>query len=204
MFPSRQRRAATLCYDLPLRAQSLTASLGRSVSELEQALAESEARRQIVVTAPQAGTVTAIQADLGSTAGNNTPLLTIVPAGSKLEAHLFTPSRSVGFVQAGQAVTLRYQAYPYQKFGHATGTVLSVSKSTLSPGDPGARTAQAAVGREESLYRVVVTLDRQSVTSYGKEQSLQPGMQLQSDILLERRKLYEWALEPLYTLTGRL
>jgi membrane fusion protein len=31
---------------------------------------------------------------------------------------------------------------------------------------------------------------------------LQPGMQLEADVLIERRRLIEWVLEPLFTLTG--
>ncbi|MET5012441.1 secretion protein HlyD, partial [Burkholderia pseudomallei] len=30
------------------------------------------------------------------------------------------------------------------------------------------------------------------------------GMALQADVLQERRRLYEWVLEPLYSLTGKL
>ena len=32
---------------------------------------------------------------------------------------------------------------------------------------------------------------------------LQAGMQLEADIPLETRRLYEWVLDPLYTLTGK-
>jgi membrane fusion protein len=32
---------------------------------------------------------------------------------------------------------------------------------------------------------------------------LQPGMQLEADVELETRRLFEWVLEPLYTITGR-
>ena len=30
------------------------------------------------------------------------------------------------------------------------------------------------------------------------------GMQLEADIMQERRKLYEWVLEPLISITGKL
>jgi len=32
---------------------------------------------------------------------------------------------------------------------------------------------------------------------------LQAGMQLEADVELETRRLYEWVLDPLYTLTGK-
>jgi membrane fusion protein len=205
----RQRELVTLqaeLADLPFKAQSQVANLERNIAELQQQLAESEARRRIVIEAPQAGTVTSVQADLGSSANTGTPLLNIVPEGARMEAHLFTPSRSIGFVHPGQRVLLRYQAFPYQKFGHAEGEVVSVSRSALAPTELPAQLAglSALVGSGEPIYRITVKLERQSVTAYGKEQPLQAGMQLESDLLLERRRLYEWVLEPLYTLTGKL
>lgn len=205
----RQREMVTLqseLQDLPLRAQTQIEALRRAVAELEGDLAVSEARRRFIIEAPQSGTVASLQADVGSTADNFTPLLSIVPEGGKLQAHLYVPSRSIGFIQPGQPVLLRYQAYPYQKFGHAEGTVKTISKSAIGPAELPQSLAglTSLTGPAEPVYRVVVTLDRQSITAYGKEQALQPGMQLDSDILLERRKLYEWVLEPLFTLSGKL
>lgn len=55
-----------------------------------------------------------------------------------------------------------------------------------------------------SGYRVLVALDRQTITAYGKLESLRPGMLLDADILGERRRLYEWVLEPLYSVKGKL
>lgn len=52
------------------------------------------------------------------------------------------------------------------------------------------------------MYRIAVTLDRQAVQAYGRDVPLQPGMQLDADILLDQRRLYEWVFEPLFTLAG--
>ncbi len=56
----------------------------------------------------------------------------------------------------------------------------------------------------EQLYRLRVTLDDQAVTAYGQPRPLQSGMLLDADILQDTRRLYEWVLEPLYSLTGKL
>jgi membrane fusion protein len=40
------------------------------------------------------------------------------------------------------------------------------------------------------------------VRAYGQPVQLQPGMQLDADILLERRRLIEWVFDPVFTLTG--
>ena len=54
------------------------------------------------------------------------------------------------------------------------------------------------------MYRVVVTLRAQAVMAYGAPRRLLPGMEVEADVLLETRRLYEWALEPLYALAGRV
>jgi membrane fusion protein len=205
----RQRELVELQaeYDeLPLRELTQISELSRGVALLEQELAQSEARREIVIAAPQSGTVTAIQAESGGNATPATALMSIVPEGATLNAQLFASSKAVGFVRPGQKALLRYQSYPYQKFGHHIGVIESVSKSAVSPTELPAQLTglSSLIGTNEGIYRITVRLDRQSVLAYGVDQPLQPGMQLDSDVLLDRRKLWEWMLEPLFTLSGRL
>jgi membrane fusion protein len=75
--------------------------------------------------------------------------------------------------------------------------VLRVSRSAITPAGGEAQNA-------EPYYRVLVALDEQSIIAYGKQEPLRPGMRLDADILGERRKLYEWVLEPLYSLRGKM
>jgi len=200
--------------DLPGVVKKQTGNLERTIAQVEQERAQAEAKREIVLPAPYEGTVTAIVALPGAHANSGAPLLSIVPSTALLEAHLYSPSRAIGFVRPGQRVLLRYQAFPFQKFGHYEGVVTSVSRSPVAAGDlppqmagsagagaPGA--APPAPGAGEPLYRIAVALKRQTVAAYGDEMRLQPGMLLEGDVALDTRKLYEWVLEPLYTLTGK-
>lgn len=197
--------------DLPLKIGKELTELERAVAQLEQERAELEARREIVVPAPQDGTVTGIVAVPGRLATAGMPLLSLVPANTKLEAHLYSPSRAIGFVRPGQRVLLRYQSYPFQKFGHHEGTVIHVSRSpigtaerpALAPGEQPSRVTPAGIIADEAAYRISVALARQTVTAHGEEHTLQPGMLLEADILLDTRHLYEWLLEPLFTVSGR-
>ncbi len=196
--------------DLPVKTQAELATIERNMATAEQELAQAEARREIVVPAPQDGTVTAILIEQGGHANVSAPLLSIVPAGASLEAHLYSPSRAVGFVRPGQRVLLRYQAYPYQKFGHYEGVVASISRSAVNPGELPPQLAgvivagvTGGVAGPEPVYLITVRLARQTVTAYGRQVDLQPGMQLDADIALETRRLYEWVLDPLYTVTGK-
>ena len=196
--------------DLPLRSRRELGLLDRSISQLDQERAEAEARREIVVTAPQDGTVTAIQAVAGANADTTVPVLSIVPVDPHLEAHLYGPSRAIGFVRPGQQVLVRYPAYPYQKFGHHAGEVSSVSQSAVGPADLPRELAGLAglMGSSgapvsEPIYRIIVKLNTPRLISHGASLPLQPGMTLEADVSLERRRLVEWLLDPVFRVTGQ-
>ncbi|WP_336490606.1 HlyD family secretion protein [Methylobacterium nigriterrae] len=199
-----QAEARATLRAVPLRRQTQENEIERNVAALEQDLLEAEARREIVITAPQDGTVTGLQAETGGNASTAIPLFGIVPSRSRLQAQLFSPSRGIGFLRAGQRVLLRYQAFPYQKFGFYDGVVASVSRSALNPAELNQPLTglTALFGANEPVYRITVDLDRQTAVAYGQAVPLQPGMQLEADVLIENRRLIEWVLEPLYTLSG--
>jgi len=182
---------------LELRYRNQVADLERSMSAADSDIAENEARREIVVTAPAAGVSTGIAAVVGQVVDSSTPLLFIVPADARLRAELQAPSRAVGFVAVGEDVLLRYEPYPYQKFGHYHGTVEAVSRTAV----PGGARPDSPFGGEP-VYQVVVALRSQTVTAYGEPRELRAGMAVDADVLLETRRLYEWMLEPLYSLRG--
>lgn len=116
---------------------------------------------------------------------------------------LLAPTNAIGFVREGSSVLLRYQAFPYQKFGQYPGTVSLISRATLRPEE----VAQLNAGdvdaqRSPSLYRITVEPKQPFVTAYGREQALQAGMQVEAHVLAETRPLYQWLLEPIYGLRG--
>ena len=186
-----------------LEAQKL-AEIDRAIAAVDEEIAEAEAQREIVLTAPQSGTVTGLRASVGGTVPPSTAMMTLVPSGTRLQAELFGPSRAIGFVRPGQQVRLRYEAYPHQKFGSYEGVVESVSRAPVARSEgqdtaPGSGAGNAA----EPVYRVTVALAAQSARAYGESAPLQPGMQLEADVLIETRRIFEWILDPLHSLTGR-
>jgi membrane fusion protein len=180
---------------LPLTNEAQRNELRFRLSGINQSLAQNEAQRAVVLRAPRDGVITnlIVQNGHGVTAGQR--LLSILPEGSLLQAELWLPSRAVGFLEVGNRVVLRYPAFPYQKFGQKWGRVLEVSRSATDASE-----LTSLLGRtvSEPLYRVLVALDQQTVSAYGRLEPLKPGMTVDADILLDRRRLIEWVLEPLY------
>jgi membrane fusion protein len=203
---SNQREVAATAREVDstkIRYSNQNSGLQRGISSAQQELTETELRRRVVVTAPEDGQATLVYGEVGQVADASKPLLSIVPTGTLLQARLFAPSRAIGFVRPGDKVLVRYQAYPYQKFGLHEGKVLAVSTAAVASTElAGFTLPDVALG--EPVYAVTVDLKAQSVMAYGQLQALQAGQRLDADILQETRKLYEWMLEPLYSITGKM
>ncbi|WP_412499458.1 HlyD family efflux transporter periplasmic adaptor subunit, partial [Shewanella indica] len=129
----------------------------------------------------------------------NRPLLSIIPEGAQLVAELLLPTRSAGFVKLRDEARLRFDAFPYQRFGFLAATVSRIDKSLLLQGE-----ADIPVQLDEPVYRVQTTLSQQNINAYGEEFALKPGMLLEADIILDKRSLSDWLLDPIYNLKGRV
>ncbi|HET9822143.1 MAG TPA: HlyD family efflux transporter periplasmic adaptor subunit [Burkholderiaceae bacterium] len=188
--------------ELPLQHAARHGEIERERSELEQLDAESEARRRLVVRAPFDGVVSTLSAQPGQMVSPTVPLATLVPSGSRLQAHLYAPSSAVGFLRSEQPVLLRYEAFPYQKFGLQHGRIASVSLTPMNAQELAAQPWAAAA--REPMYRIAVTLERQDMSTSAGSRALVPGMQLEADVPIERRRLGEWLFAPVLGLAQRL
>ena len=184
---------------IEMKVQTQVDQIRRQMSELQQGSVQEEAKRENVIRAPLAGVLTNIAATRGEAVADEAPLAVIVPKGSGLHAQLLVPTRAIGFVQPGQEVVLRYDAFPFQRFGQYRGTVERVSRTVWSPGEK-----VGPVTVKEPVYRVDVKLDGQYVMSGNQKLSLRPGMSVNADILQEKRKVWEWVFEPILSLKERL
>src|SRR5205814_8724052 len=92
----------------PLKAHNQLAAIERSIAEIEQQTVDNEAHREIVVPAQADGVVTAVLVEPGQIVTTTTPLLGLLPDGSRFEAKLYVPSRAVGFMNVGNKDVLRY------------------------------------------------------------------------------------------------
>jgi membrane fusion protein len=183
-----------------MKARSQVDALERESNAIAQGEVENDAHREMLVRAPRAGIVSTLLAERGQPALPGATLATLSPEGAMMEVHLFAPSRAIGFIRPGQEVQVRYQAYPYQKFGTHRGTVVAVSKSAVAPAEIPQPMAEVS---REPVYRIRVALERQQVLAYGEPQPLHAGMAVEADVIVDRRRLIEWVFEPLYSLAGR-
>jgi membrane fusion protein len=199
---SVERELSSTRAELPtveLKTQTQIEQIRRQMSELQQDSVQEEAKRENVIRAPVAGVLTNVAATRGEAVAADAPLAMVVPKGSGLHAQLLVPTRAIGFVQPGQEVVLRYDAFPFQRFGQYRGTVERVSRTVWSPGEK-----VGPVTVREPVYRVDVKLDAQHVEAGPQKLALRPGMSVNADILQEKRKVWEWVFEPVLSLKQRM
>jgi membrane fusion protein len=184
---------------LPIELQQQTHQLRAEAMQLEQQKTEMLSRGETLLTAPVAGRVTNLMAHQGQQIQVQQPLMQLMPESAVLHALLLVPTRAFGFIQPGQKTWLRFDAFPYQRFGLYQGKVTQLSKAVLMAQDP-----DSPVQIHEPVYQVQIELNQQFIEAYGEQIPLQAGMLLSADIVLEQRSVLHWLLDPLLSLKGRL
>lgn len=159
----------------------------RSLAAADQEMSEHQGRRETLIRAPVEGRVSALQASAGQHVPAGAALASLWPEGAALEAEFMAPSRAAGRLRAGMPVRLQLDAFPHQIHGAMQGQVRSVD--LIASG-------------QSPAFRVRVALPSQSFDARGEMHALRPGMTLEAVIPLERRRLYQWVVEPLKRLSG--
>lgn len=107
-------------------------------------------------------------------------------SGRQLEAEFQIPQSGLSQVKAGQPVKLRYDAFPYQRYGVRFATVRWVG--------PGGLPGNAA---DATNFRAVLDLAEDSIRVRGIPRALLAGMQGRADVIVGRRSLVSYAFEPI-------
>lgn len=161
-------------------------------SELKRRITTQEERRLVALQSPIDGTLATLDLVAGTTVRPQQLLATVLPHNFELAADVYIPSRAVGLVRPGQEVRLRYDAFPHQQFGMATGHIESVTGFVLLPGD-----VPPTFGVREAAYKARIEVQSDHVADQSGHYALRPGMLLAAEIMLESRSVADWLLAPL-------
>lgn len=184
---------------LEARERLVDAELLDARAELEQTMVDRDISGGLSIPSPVAGTLAAVDVGVGQQVQAGDPIATIVPEGVPLVAVLYLPSHALGSARTGAKVSVRYAAYPHQQFGQFHGVIKRISSSPVTRRQPqGAQDAANA-----PVFRVVVELERQSITKGGRTFQIIPGMLLEADIITDRRRLISWIFAPFQSLADK-
>nr|WP_159064950.1 HlyD family efflux transporter periplasmic adaptor subunit [Thaumasiovibrio subtropicus] len=181
---------------LELQGELRKSQLERQSDEILAQIVQLSSSSATVIKASLDGTITGLRAEVGQTVSEVDVLASIIPADSELLVELYSPSHSIGFVKANQNVGLRFPTFPYEKFGIQSGSVKQISRSTYSPSEI-SQLRSVVRKDQEALFKILVSLEKDTVTVYGNEEPLKIGMLVSADINVEKRNLSEWLLGPI-------
>jgi HlyD family secretion protein len=139
----------------------------------------------LVIRAPVSGEVSAVwYRQAGEKVSPSTPLLAISPKNAGKVLLLSIPDRDRALLAVGQPVKVKFHAFPYQRFGFLSGELEFLSNS-------------ATVTKEgRSLYKGRVKLDKDYYEVNGKKLPIRFGMNANVEIVVQRRRVLDFALDP--------
>jgi HlyD family type I secretion membrane fusion protein len=122
-----------------------------------------------------------------ATSGQTQPLITLTPLHGPTLAELQIDTEDVAFLRVGDPVVLEIDAYPYIRFGNASGTVRSISEGSFTQQDNGQI--------RSPFFKVVVEVTKLNLRNVPKNARLIPGMTLTGNINVGRRTLMSYLIE---------
>ena|GEM_PF-5701947 len=184
---------------MPLELKKREENTLMSLRELESELASVTAQSHLIVKAPFDGTVTSFKTNAGDLVEANQPLVSLLPSNAQLYAQLLVPSNASGFIKIGDELNLRYDAFPYQKFGTFQAQISQINNNLLMPDDHRLKGLVAS-----PVYLVDAQIAESKVGAYGSEFSLKPGLFFDADIHHEERSLMSWLFDPILSAKQKL
>ena len=174
----------------------------------DEALAKAARRAELqTLRAPIDGTVQQIQiASVGAVVTPAQQLLSVVPDDSHIEIEAVLENRDVGFVEVGQQVELKIDAFPFTRYGLLRGKVVSidrdaeaapVTQSTVSGTERQADEIDRVEASERLRYMVHIAIESRDFNVDGRAAPLLPGMAVKAEILTGKRRIIDFLLAPL-------
>jgi len=156
----------------------------QSVQTGEEQLKARQRQAQTQLRAPVEGRVQQLAVHtIGGVVSSAQPLLVIVPDNT-LEVEATIENKDIGFIQTGQDVTVKIEAFPYTRYGSLSGTVAYLSHDALNDEKQGL-VFRAHIQLTQDRMRI----DRQTIR-------LTPGMAVSAEIKTGRRRVLEYFLSP--------
>ncbi|MDQ0559890.1 HlyD family secretion protein [Rhizobium mesoamericanum] len=157
-------------------------------------LKKMELRRDMVaLTAPADAVVLDLAArSVGSVVREAEPIVTLVPLNVPLEAEVSVNTRDIGRITTGKEARIKFDAYPFQKYGTASGTVRTVSRDAFTPSQQ-----EAATQTPAPYFKARIPLVDPKLKGSDEPVRLLPGMTVSAEIMVGRRTVISYFLYPI-------
>lgn len=169
-------------------------------SDLNRQLTEAAASGTLFINAPVDGKLETVSITPGQMVNPGDSLAQLIPADSHTYLlRLWLPNSSLPYIKPGDPVNIRYEAFPFEKFGQFAGRIVSVSSVPASAQEIArSRGVPSSQAGTEPYYKVLVEPEQTELWHQGKNIRLMSGMKAQTTLFLEQRAIYQWMVSPVY------
>jgi hemolysin D len=154
-------------------------------SQRQELIKASDIAGDQVLTSPVDGVVQQLKVHtINGVVSPAEQLLVVVPKDQTLEVEARVLNKDIGFVRAGQLVSVKIEAFPFTRYGVIEGTVTSVSNDAIA---------------DEKLglyYAARVRVKKSTMFIDGVDVLLSPGMAVTAEVTTGTRRLIEFVLSP--------
>ncbi|CAH1669453.1 Membrane fusion protein (MFP) family protein [Hyphomicrobiales bacterium] len=174
--------------------QDLVEVLAKRDTAAEE-LKKVDLRRQLIVLKAPADAIVLEIANrtIGSVVREAETLFVLVPRDVALQAEVNVEGRDVGQISVGQPVRIKFEPFPFQKYGTGKGTVRVISQDSFAP-DP---KADAARRSPVPYYRVLIDLSDVELRLPAARAQMIPGMAVTAELKVGQRSVISYFLYPL-------
>lgn len=159
-------------------------------------LQKADKRNKLVsLTAPSDAVVLEIaKRSIGSVVREAEPLFTLVPLDAPIEVEAQIDSSDIGDVKLGDSVKIKFDAFPFQKYGTMSGQVRTLSEDAFAR-EPN-QMRQGQQGDAYYITRIQIN-EGSTLRMAGKNFRLLPGLTLSAEVVVGRRSIISYFLYPL-------
>jgi HlyD family type I secretion membrane fusion protein len=146
----------------------------------------------LLILAPVSGVITDVTSTQpGDKIQANTPLGGIAPKDARPVLKIEIAEHDRAFLREGQAVKLKFNAFPYQRYGLIDGTLEFISPAT-----------KPSPATKQPVYEGRVTLARDYYQVADTRYPLRYGMTATAEIVVRERRLIDLGLDPFRQVAG--
>ena len=159
----------------------------RTIAVLEGEFTKASKRHQLEkLCSPVNGTVHGLATHtIGGVVTSAQPTIVIVPEGTPLIVEAMVPNKDIGFIHMGQEAELKFDTFPFQKYGTIDAELFYISPDAQE------------VDKAGLVYKIKLRPKRFSIRVKDKDISICPGMAVTAEIKTGQRRVIEFFLSPL-------
>lgn len=160
------------------------AQLLATKAQLNRSMLNNSMEMSYTLTSNKDGVVASTYVHDGEMVQAGQLMIKILPRGSHLVAEVGIPQQSIGRIKKGDIVRLKVDAFPFERFGHISGTVLSI--------DYVPREIENESVEIKPLYFATIEMSRYRMSSGEASYPLWPGMTVQASLQSDNMSILEW------------